>query len=266
MINEILKSPKLKITAITLAITAIASALISGSIAFFTDSKENASVFTAGNVYIELSEAAVKADEGGNLIEDTSADRIYGSEINENGAIVVNDYGIVFPGQSIFKDPTIKNIGSSSAWVAAKVIIEDGAGDIHRLFNYNENYDDIDIEHLLSGGLLDENVHVGTWNGISDVCYNDRYAMIQNSNRTDGKYEFFFIMLQPLEKDDSVEIFDTVLFDPMFGNAEMVEFRELKITVQAFAVQTFGFSSCLDAMNGAFSEHFISAISSPVNS
>ena len=254
--KELLKSPKLKIIALTLAISIATSLAVGGSIAFFTDAKQSETVFTSGNVYIELTEAAVKADSRGDLVEDTEADRIYGSEINDSGAAAVNNYGVIFPGQSIHKDPTIKNIGSSKAWVAAKIIIEDGAGDIHRLFCYNEHSDSIDIEALLAGGLLDEHIYIDTWNGIDDVCYNDNYAMIQHSNHQNGRYEFYFIMLNPLAKSESVELFDTMFINDMFGNNEMVEFRELKITVQAFAVQTFGFSSALEAMEDAFGDHF----------
>ena len=261
----ILESPKLKIVAIILALTAIICASVSGSIAFFNDAKESTSIYTAGSVYIDLSEAATKADEFGNLVEDPDSDRIYGADINDSANVVVNDYGVVFPGQSIYKDPTITNTGRNSAWIAMKVIVKDGVGDIHRLFNYNEYYDDIDIEHFISGGLLEEQVNVGTWNGIEDVCYNDNYAMIQSSNRQSGVYEFFFIMLQPFKKGDSVKVFDTVFFDSSFGNEEMIEFKEFEITVQAFAVQKFGFSSCLDAMNGAFPEHFSNAVSTPTN-
>lgn len=253
--KKLIKSSQFKIIAIALSLTVIICALVSGSIAFFTDSKESTSVYTAGSVYIELSEAAVK-NSNGNLIEDTEADRLLGGEINENGASVVNDYGVIFPGQKIHKDPTIKNIGNNSAWVAAKIIIEDGAGDIHKLFGYSDQSNDIDIERLVTGGLLDEVVNVGNWNSISSVCYNENYAMIQISDRYSGRYEFYFIMLNPLEKGASVELFDTFIVNSAFGNEEMLEFRELKITVQAFAVQTFGFDSCFEAMNNAFFEHF----------
>ena len=261
MMKKLLTSPQFKIITISLALTIVFSAAITGTIAFFTDSKESTSVYTAGNVYIELSEAAV-TEMNGDLIEDINTDRLLGGEINDSGASVVNNYGAIFPGQTIHKDPTIKNIGNSDAWVAAKVIIEDGAGDIHRLFKYNEYYNDIDIERMLDGGLLAQQVNVGTWNGIDSVCYNDNYAMIQHSDKINGKYEFYFIMVNPLGKDESVEIFDTFFVDSMLGNEEMKEFRELKITVQAFAVQKFGFSSCLEAMNGAFSEHFVNASAS----
>ena len=258
--KKIFSSIKFKIIAVVLALSAITAAVAGGSIAFFTDTQESEGVFTAGNVYIELSEAAVKTDANGNLIEDTSKDRIVGAEITADGASVVNDYGVVFPGQTIHKDPTIKNTGNFKAWLAVKVIIEDGIGDIHRLYSYSDGYDDIDIEQLLTGGLLDEQVSVGEWNGIPDVCYNDRYAMIQASSHAAGKYEFYFLMESPLESGESVEVFDTFFINPYFGNEEMQEFVEFRITVQAFAVQEYGFSSCYEAMMNAFSEHFVSCI------
>ena len=257
--KEILKSPKLKIIAFTLAITVVTSIIVRGSIAFFTDAKQSEAVFTAGNVYIELSEAAVEKGDSGHLVEATSENRIYGNDINDTGGLVINNYGVVFPGQTIHKDPTIENVGMGSAWIAAKVIIEDGVGDIHRLYCYNDFSDDIDIERMLQGGLLDEAIHVDTWNGIPDVCYNENYAMVQHSNHQNGRYEFYFFMLQPLKKGESVELFDTFFIDGFFGNEEMQEFKEFKITVQAFGVQTFGFSSCLEAMEGAFTEHFENA-------
>lgn len=257
------KLSKLKIISITLAITAVVIAAASGSIAFFTDVKESTGIFTAGNVYVELTEAAVKSDASGNLIEDTAAERFSGAEITEQGAAVVRNYGVVFPGQTIYKDPTVKNTGDHSAWIAVKVIVEDGSCDIHKLYKYSDGYDDIDIERFLRGGLLDEHVHVGDWNGIPDVCFNDNYAMIQSSSHAAGKYEFYFLMLKPFASGDEVEVFDTFYIDPMFGNVEMQEFKELKITVQAFAVQEYGFVDCLSAMSTAFPEHFVTCIAAP---
>ena len=165
------------------------------------------------------------------------------------------NYGRIFPGQTIAKDPTVKNTGEDSAYVCVKVIIEDGSRDIHKIFGY-EGYDEIDIESLLGGGLLGERVHVGTWNGIADVCYNDNYAMVQVAVRVNDAYEFYFFILNPLEKGDEVTVFDTMIIDPMLSNTDMLELAELKITVQAFAVQQFGFDDCFSAMNGAFEDHF----------
>ena len=252
------KAKKIKLLTVIAALLVMAMAIAGGSVAYFTDAKDITGVFVAGNVYIELSEAAVKKDATGNLVEDAESDRIVGGDID--GTDVIRDFGKVFPGQTIHKDPTIENTGDDSAWVAAKIILTDGAGDIHKLFGY-EGYDDIDIESFLSGGLLGESVRVGEWNGISDVCYNERYAMVQSASRERGVYEFYFFMLKSLESGESVEIFDTMTIDPFLDNSDMRELCEFQISVQAFAVQEFGFSSCYDAMQGAFLEHFTSCVS-----
>lgn len=260
--KSLLTTVKFKTVALLIILAAAVSLATSSTLAFFTDSRESTGVFTAGNVYIELTEAAVVADARGNLVEDTTAGRIVGTEISGANPTVHN-YGYVFPGQRIHKDPTIKNVGNDTAWVAAKVIIEDGGGDVHKLYGYSNDYDDIDIERLIGGALLDEDVHVGTWNGNDYVCYNDNYAMVQIANRADGKYEFFFFIERPLAKGETVEIFDTFYVDSDFGNTEMQEFRELKVTVQAFGVQQFGFLSCYEAMTTAFSSNFAGCAALP---
>ena len=251
-----LRSSRIMTAVLAFMILALIALVVDTTVAFFTDARKSENTFTAGNVYIDLSEAAVKSDGAGNLIEDETKERIHGEELTEGGSTVIHNYGFVFPGQNIYKDPTIRNTGKNEAWIAAKVVIEDGMGDIHRLFGYNEISDDIDIERLLTGGLLDEQVHVGDWNGISDVCHNENYAMIQTSDRARGRYEFYFIMLKPFETDDEVMLFDGMFINDLFGNGEMLEFRDLRITVQAYAVQEHGFSDCLSAMKGAFAEDF----------
>lgn len=247
-------------TVVVAFILLLSIVLTGDTLAYFTDSKESTNVFTAGNVYITLTEAEVKADAAGNLIEDTEKDRVSGAALGE--ANVVKDYGKIYPGQTIHKDPTITNTGDDGAWIAAKIIISDGHGDIHKIMGY-DGVDAVDIEMLLKGGLLDEGVRMGTWNGISNVCYNENYAMVQVANRAEGVYEFFFFMLAATEKGDEVVLFDTMEIDPIWDNAEMKELVELEIKIQAFAVQTFGFTSCFDAMKGAFSSHFVNCVANP---
>jgi hypothetical protein len=59
-----------------------------------------------------------------------------------------------------------------------------------------------------------------------------------------------------LKKGESVEIFDTFYVDDTFGNEEMLEFKELEITIQAYAVQTHSLDSCYEAMLEAFGNKF----------
>lgn len=247
-----------KLNIVTLAVVACMAIVIAttqGTIAFFTDAKQETNVFTAGNVYISLSEAAVKSDGAGNLIEDTSLPRIEGNDISDAN-VVINDYGKIFPGQTIYKDPTITNTGDDAAWVAAKIIITDGVGDISKLFGV-PGYDILSIRgDLLDGGLLGESAHFGTWNGVANVVHNDKYAMVSISDHPQGKYEFYIYVLDPLQKGESVTLFDTMVVNELFGNAEMRELSQLNITIQAFAVQKFGFNDSHSAMHRAFEDHF----------
>lgn len=246
-----MKSIKAKLIVSNVLLGVLTILLVGVTIAYFTDSRQISNTLTSGNVKIMLSEAAVKPDGAGNLIEDANAPRYFGG-IDETS----HDYGVIYPGQTIFKDPTIQNTGSNEAWIAAKVTLTDGAGDIHKLMGY-EGYHEIDIEMLLSGGLLDESVHVGTWNGIEDVCYNDRYAMVQVSDVAEGKYEFYFFFLSTYEQGQSEMLFNHVNISDEWNNEAMQELRELKIDIRAFASQTQSMESCFDAMTKAFPEYFI---------
>jgi predicted ribosomally synthesized peptide with SipW-like signal peptide len=225
--------------------------LVGTTIAYFSSTKQMTNTFTSGNVEISFSEAAVKRDAYGNYVEDTEARRVFGGIDT-----IIHDYGKVYPGQSIYKDPTIVNTGTEPEWIAAKVVFTDGAGDLTKIMGY-EGYEDIDIEVLLSGGLLDEEIHFGTWNGYADVCHNDRYAMIQVPNAAAGEYAFYFLMLQPVAPGEKVVIFDHISFPPEWNNSEMQNLNALQIHVQAFGVQTLNLDSCLKAMLEAFPNHFV---------
>lgn len=224
--------------------------LITATLAYFSDHKQVTNTMTAGNVQITLSESAVKPDGNGNLVADPSAARIYGGTDE-----VVNKYGKVYPSQSVFKDPTIANTGDEPAWIAAKVTLTDGQGDLTKVMGY-DGFEGIDIEVLLGGGLLDEKVHVGTWNGMHNVCHNDRYAMVQVPNTAEGEYAFYFFMLEPVANGESVMLFDTFEVPFEWNNAEMQHLKELTVKVEAFGVQTFDLDSCFVAMTNAFPTHF----------
>lgn len=261
--NVIFKMKKLNILALALVVCVTIIAVVGGSVAYFSDAKEMTNVFTAGNVYITLTEAAVKSDGLGNLVEDTESPRVEGVAIDAVGSAPHN-YGVLFPGKVMHKDPLITNVGDDEAWIAAKIIISDGIGDINKLFGY-ENSEEIDIKGMLSGALLDEKVRMGIWNGFENVIYNDHFSMIQVANAETGIYEFYFFINAALASGDSIEIFNTMIIEPEFSNEQMQELSNLEITVQAFAVQTFGFNDCYTAMCRAFPEYFASVAQSNNN-
>ena len=51
-------------------------------------------------------------------------------------------------------------------------------------------------------------------------------------------------------------LFDHVNIDPAWDNEEMAELVDLKIEVQAYATQEYGFHSCFDAITAAFDDDF----------
>ena len=224
--------------------------LIGVTIAYFTDMKQSSYTFTSGNVSIMLSESAVTQDSSGNFVEDPSQMPIFGGT-----ELTLRERIKLFPAQFVHKDPTITNTGDNAAWIAAKVTFTDGAGDLRKVMGY-EGFDALDIEVLLSGGLLDEKIVVGDWNGFENVCHNDRYAMLQKPNAADGTYEFYFLMLSPVEVGDSVTVFDRLTVPAEWDNTEMMELLDLNVKVQAFGVQTHNLGSCLEAMTEAFPDHF----------
>ena len=118
------------------------------------------------------------------------------------------------------------------------------------------NYDDIDISMLFGGGLLDDEAHFGTWNGIADVIYSDAFAIVQIPHRDEGRYDIYFFLLQPLEQGESIVLLEQMFFAPEFTDEEMKEFRDLRLDLYAYAVQTSGFTSCYDAMLVALPDHF----------
>ena len=113
---------KKKIFIVALVVCIMAISIASASMAYFTDTEKATNTFTSGDVAIEMTEAAVKADALGHLVEDTATARKEASEIGETF-----DYGTIFPMQTIYKDPTVENTGSEDAYLAAKIVITNGA-------------------------------------------------------------------------------------------------------------------------------------------
>ena len=221
------------------------------TIAYFTDTKQAATTLTAGNVKITLVQSAVKPDEYGNLVKDPEQRML---TVKRNMSQIPDEYK-VYPGMSVYRDPTITNTGDDPEWIAAKVTLSTANGDLHKIMGY-EDFEAVDIELLLSGGLLDEDIHFGDWNGIENVCHNDRYAMIQVPNRAEGEYIFYFLMLKPMAVGESVTLFDHVNFSEEWTNWQMQELSQLKIDIRAYGVQTSQLNGCLEAMTKAFPDHF----------
>lgn len=98
---------KKKILALCLVVVLAATAVIGGTLAYFTDTEEATNTFTIGNIDITLDEEKPGAD----------GERTDGGIAYEN----------VMPGVAYAKDPVVTNIGDNDAYVRVKVTVQNGA-------------------------------------------------------------------------------------------------------------------------------------------
>lgn len=209
---------KKKILAITLAICIAAITISTASLAYFTDKKTVDNVFTVGDVTIKLDESKVSLDESNHAVvsetERTSDDQ---------------DYGSLYPGQTVKKDPCITNTGSENAYVAAKVTISATNG----ITEDNQHL----VENLLSGKLLNEDVNATV------VCALDKENHV---------YVIYILYHNEMGKDYTVTLFDILSIPGTYGNTEMQALNGLNIRVEAYAAQSAGFTSAQEALLAAF--------------
>ncbi|MBR5252006.1 MAG: SipW-dependent-type signal peptide-containing protein [Oscillospiraceae bacterium] len=256
-----------KVLALMVAFALVIAATVSVTVAYLKDDDSAKNVFTTGNVTIDLTEAAFKTDETtGNIVEDTEQPRNDLFDNRENEAEEIFDYGKLFPGMTVFKDPTITNTGSEQAYVAAKITVKDGEGDLATILGI-EGTDLIDVNQILSGGYVQPTAaQLEDYNGLAPVWGDETYALYQEKVGEDYVFWFFFeTPLQPAEYDENGEVveaaeevmlFNLITIPTEWGNTEMAQMKELSIEIKAFGVQTFGFDSCFDAMTAAYETEF----------
>ena len=108
---------KKKIVTICLVAALAATALIGGSLAYFTDTEEKDNTFTVGNVDIQLTEP--------NWVS--------------SGSI---DAPEVYPGEPLAKDPTVTNNGANPCFVRIQVTGLDCLGEDAGMITYRTDYVD----------------------------------------------------------------------------------------------------------------------------
>lgn len=208
---------KKKIFVIALAACLLILSVAGTSVAYFTDTEQYTNTFTAGNVNIELSEAKVIADTNGDLVADGT------NRIVVNGAVgITNDYGTIFPGQSIYKDPTIENIGSEAAYIGAiiKITNDDAEADI------TDQLDEIsDVTSFITD--------------LSTTNATVKYKI----DSTDGVITIYMVFTDAIANGASYKLFEGIKIPTTWNNAEMADCVGLNIVVNAYATQTKGFTS-----------------------
>lgn len=239
---------KKKILAIVLCIAMLAIAIVGGTMAYFTDYHAVENTFTAGNVAIELTEAVVVKDT-------VKTSPTYGDLLADgnNRTSADQKYGKLYPAQEICKDPTIKNVGSEDAYVAARVTVT-SSGNLHNILGA-QGYDVLALNEIISGGIEDETFIQEEWNGLFGNNCNS-YFVYQRPYRTTNTYVLYFFIKEPLAAEASVTLFNKITIPETWDNAQMKELKDLSIKVEAFAAQEYGFEDCFTAITTAFSSAF----------
>lgn len=235
---------KKKILTLSLVIALLATC-VGGTLAYLTDTEAQTNTFTTGNVYIDMDEAKVKKDA-----DKTST--TYGDLIADgtNRTSDPQTYHL-YPGMKVTKDPTIYVRASEPAYVAAIVTV---TGQLLDLIKMEGSSDLIDINKVVSGGLLTQTTTYGTYNGL-DVFQNSNYAVYQVAAGADT-WKLYIFMKNEQPVGSEIELFDTLTISENWNNDDMKKINNMKITVNAYATQTNGFVDCYDAMTKAFKTEF----------
>lgn len=241
---------KKKITTVVVLLAFLAVAVTGGTLAYFTDTHQQTNTFTSGKVGIALDEAVVEKDASGNLVD--KGTRTTGTQ----------DYRL-YPAMTVYKDPTITvDSDSEDAYIAAKITI---TGDLLDLYGADianpKTFYNLDINKFVSGGLIAPGAtQEFGWNGLSMVYHTSEMTIYQDAtngnNGASSKWVMYIFMKDTYEAAEKIVLFDTITIDKAFDNEEMAKLNGMKVVVDAFAVQEYGFDSCFKAMTNAFPTQF----------
>lgn len=129
----------------------------------------------------------------------------------------------LYPGQELVSDSTIVNTGSEEAYVGAIIT-----------FSNNAIADNFDSNHSIKDLF-------GWQNGVDT-----KYAVDGNTCK------IYVVYPTKLAAGASVKLFDKITIPVAWDNDEMEVFRDLTITISAYATQTFGFDNATVALKTAF--------------
>lgn len=249
---------KKKIIALCLVVALAATAIVGASLAYFTDTDDQTNTFTAGKVDIKLDEVVVEKNDEGNLVSTetrTEEDQTYK----------------LFPGMTVAKDPTITVASDSEdSYIAAKITIKGDLLDLYGADTANpKTYYNLDITKFVSGGLIETgSTQSWGWNGLSmiytDTDGNVYYQDASKGNQGADSEWVIYIFIKDIKKaNDKIVLFETVTVDKDYGNTEMAKLNNTTVKVEAYAVQTNGFtttatdaSDCFTAITTAFPTAF----------
>ena len=244
----------------------VAILAIGGTLAYFTDTDSATNTFTVGGVKIDLIEQQVNKD--GTALEAFKQDQvlmpIVGSAQGEK-----DKYGQPVAANYIDKMVTIKNTGTSAAWVRAYFAIPSALDDgFEESFNASMN-----ILHFNFGNANGTSTYNNQWLWGSVAKPNHSGWNYFETIIGDVSYNVYFAdYYQPLAAGATTEQFISGVY--LDANVDMNKDGEYTITrkgvttvieglngtvecpVKAVAVQADGFTNAADAVNAAFGADF----------
>ena len=255
---------KRKIVLLASALCMVAILAIGGTLAYFTDTDEAVNTFTVGGVKIDLIEQQVNKE--GTALEAFKQDQvlmpIVGSAQGEK-----DSFGQPVAANYIDKMVTVKNTGTSDAWVRAYFAIPSALDDgFEESFNASMN-----ILHFNFGnangtttynnqwlwGSVAKPEHSG-WNyfetTIDGVAYNVYFADYYKTLPAGATTEQF---ISGVYLDSHVDMKNGAYIDTRFPTADLSILNgTVKCPVKAVAVQADGFTNAADAVTAAFGADF----------
>lgn len=242
---------KKKIIALCLVVVLALTAVVSGSLAYFTDTKDAKNTFTVGNVKIELLESRLHRENAGGMdnnaelaVDDVqmegsnnqskykAGDSFFtDAQIEADAAEYTCDNVKLNPGQFYHKMPYVKNTGKNDAYIRIRVMIPA----------------DLDT------AILNSSMYTSTAMNNKEFTY--AYDNSGTVERDGIKYNVYtFTRIDPLAPGAMTywNVWGTIHMDPDVTNEEIAElFGEGKpyadgtfpVLVEADAIQADGFAT-----------------------
>ena len=218
---------KKKIISLCLVVALGATAVIGGTLAYFTDKDEATNTFTVGNVDIVLDEAEVE--------------RVEDKWVPGNERVQENEYKDIFPGATLPKDPTVHNEGSYGAYVRVKVTVANGMV-LLPLYAENDTLTD-DLYDDCFMAMIDNTLGEG-WEITDGITAAEAMEAVMNGE-TDTTFEITY-KSELASKADTTPVFEKIVIGADWDQDDMrltsIQKTGFQVNVVAEAIQADGFA------------------------
>lgn len=225
---------KKKILSLCLVVALAATAVIGGTLAYFSDTDAQKNTFTTGNVAIDLWEDFGDNDETG--IEELIP------------AVIIEDGESTIVKNSIEKEVYVENTGSEDAYVRVHIAIPsilDGGDTV-----FSENKKALHVVHT-----------DGAWNWTTSIDENIGTLNQYTTTIENISYNVYVVTYKTVLSNgaSTVDAINQVYLDPKVTNDDITRIKntlgnEWHIYVVAEGTQAQGFTDAYDALNTAFGD------------